>query len=84
MFAWIKCWIKFLHAVYPVRLINISKFDKDKKQLFIPKSLFDENTLVVVRLLLAARYKKLSKCFIGNIETCSLVKSGLILFEIPR
>ena len=43
---------KFLHAGYPVKFINDTffKFNEEKKELLIPKWLFDQTKLVVTRL----------------------------------
>ena len=40
---------KFLHAGYPVKFINDTffKFNEEKKELLIPKWLFDQTKLVV-------------------------------------
>ena len=48
--------MKFLlHAGYPVNSINDTffRFNEEKKELLIPKWLFDETKLVVIRLPLA-------------------------------
>ena len=43
---------KYLHAGYPVKFINdtFSRFNKKKEKILIPKWLFDETKLAVIRL----------------------------------
>ena len=47
--------LKFLHAGYPVKFINdtFSRFNKKREKILIPKWLFDETKLVVIRLAFA-------------------------------
>ena len=62
---------RFLLAGYPVKLINDTfyRFKEEKEELLIPKWLFDETKLVLIRLPFAPRNEKLSKCFIGKLKT---------------
>ena len=45
--------------------------NKEKEELLIPKRLFDERKLVVIRLPFAIRNKKFNKRFISKLETFS-------------
>ena len=62
---------KFLHDGYPVSFINDTffRFNEEKEELLIPKWLFDETKLVVIRLPFSPRNEKFSKCFISKLQT---------------
>ena len=61
----------FLHAGYPVNFINDTffRFNEENEELLIPKWLFDETKLVVIRLPFAPRNEKFSKRFISKLQT---------------
>ena len=48
---------KFLHAYYPIKFINdiFFRFNEEREELLIPKCLFDETKVVVIRLTFAPR-----------------------------
>ena len=62
---------RFLLAGYPVKFINDTfyRFKEEKEELLIPKWLFDETKLVLIRLPFAPRNEKLSKRFISKLKT---------------
>ena len=62
---------KFLLAGYPVKFINdtFCRFNEEKEELLIPKWLFDETKLVLIRLPFAPRNEKFSKRFISILKT---------------
>ena len=72
---------KFLHAGYPVNFINDTffRFSEEKEELLIPKWLFDETKLVVIRLPFAPRNEKFSKRFISRLQTFT---NGKVRFNI--
>ena len=72
---------KFLHAGYPVKFINNTffRFNEEKEELLIPKWLFDETKLVVIRLPFARRNEKFSKCLIRKLQTFT---NGKVSFNI--
>ena len=75
---------KCLHAGYPVKFISdISfRFSEEKEELLIPKWLFDETKLVVIRLTFARRREKFSKRFISKLQILPMTKSDSTLFGI--
>ena len=72
---------KFLHAGYPAKFINgtFFRFNEEKEEMLIPKWLFDETKLVVIRLPFAPKNEKFSKRFIGKLETFT---NGKVRFHI--
>ena len=72
---------KFLHAGYPVKFINNTffRFSQEKDELLIPKWLFDETELVIIRLPFAPRNEKFSKRFISKLQTFT---NGKVRFNI--
>ena len=72
---------KFLHAGYPVNFINDTffRFNEEKEELLIPKWLFDETKLVVIRLPFTPKNEKFSKRFISKLQTFT---NGKVRFNI--
>ena len=72
---------KFLHTGYPVKFINDTflRFNEEKEQLLIPKCLFDETKLVVIRLHFPPRNEKFSKRFIIKLQ---IFTKGKVRFNI--
>ena len=62
---------KILRAGYPVKFINCTffRFNEEKEELLIPKWLFDETKLVVIRFSFASRNEMFSKRFISKLQT---------------
>ena len=55
---------------------------KKKKELLIPKLLFDETKLVHIRLPFAPQNKKFSNLFISILKLLPMAKSDFTLFGI--
>ena len=72
---------KFLHVGYPVNFINDTffRFNEKKEELLLPKWLFDETKLVVIRLPFVPRNEKFSKRFISKLQTFT---NGKVRFNI--
>ena len=72
---------KFLHAGCPVKIISDTffRFNEGKQELLIPKWLYDEAKLVVIRLPFAPKNEKLSKPFISKLQTFT---NGKVRFHI--
>ena len=72
---------KFLHAGYPVNFINgtFFRFSDEKEEFLLPKWLFDETKLIVIRLPFAPRNEKFSKRFISKLQTFT---NGKVRFNI--
>ena len=72
-------------ASYPVKSISdiFFRFSEEKEELLIPKWLFDETKLVVIRLTFARRREKFSKRFISKLQILPMTKSNSTLFRIP-
>ena len=72
---------KFLHAGYPVKFIKDTffRFNEEKEDLLIPKWLFNETKLVVIRLPFTPRNEKFSKCFISKLQ---IFTNGKVRFNI--
>ena len=75
---------KFLHGSYPVKFINDTffRFNEEKEELLIPRSLLDETKLVVIRLPSGPRKEKFSKQFISKLKLLPMAKSDLASFEL--
>ena len=60
---------KLLRAGYPVKFINCTffRFNEEKEELLIPKWLFDETKLVVIRFSFTSRNEMFSKRFISKL-----------------
>ena len=72
---------KFLLTGYPVKLINdtFSRCNEEKEELLIPKWLFDETKLLVIRLTFGPKNEKFSKLFISKLQTFT---NGNVRFDI--
>ena len=62
---------------------NFFRFNEEKEELLIPKWLFDETKLVVIRLPFPPRNEKFNKRFISKLQILPMAKSDLTLFGIP-
>ena len=69
----------FLHAVYPVKFISDAFFRFNEEKLLVPKSLFDETKLVVIRLPSAHRNEEFSKHLINKLKS---FKNDKVRFNI--
>ena len=57
----------------------VLRFNEEKEELFIPKQLFDEAKLVVIRLPFASRKRKFSERFMSKLQTFT---NGKVRFQI--
>ena len=69
------------HAGYPANFFNDTffRFSEEKEELLIPKWLFDETKLVVIRLPFTPRNENFSERFISKLQTFT---NGKVRFNI--